>query len=266
MQLLGRGRTAEVYLTDDGKALKLFFPEFQGRVPQSEARVALIVSEQCPAAPTFYGTMTVDNRIGLLYERIEGEAVTATSISSGFNVNDFARQFARLHREIHTVSGNGLGSVQDALEQKIQAFDGVSDACRSLLLSQLREDGKQRLCHGDFHPENVILGPDGQLRPIDWANAHQGHPLADVARTVYLIGHGLGPGMTTISDEERVLRDHVIHSYTNEYFGEAPPDEIQWASWQIIVMISRYTEGIEEEKPAIEQAITEIQTNHPALR
>jgi hypothetical protein len=32
MQLLGRGRTAEVFLAQDGRALKLFFADFPPRL------------------------------------------------------------------------------------------------------------------------------------------------------------------------------------------------------------------------------------------
>ena len=50
------------------------------------------------------------------------------------------------------------------------------------MLRQLPDDDK--LCHGDFHPDNIIVAPDG-LVVVDWANAVCGHPLADVARTAY---------------------------------------------------------------------------------
>ncbi|MFC2013409.1 phosphotransferase family protein [Chloroflexota bacterium] len=36
------------------------------------------------------------------------------------------------------------------------------------------------VCHGDFHPRNIIISSRGPVI-IDWANATQGNPLADVA-------------------------------------------------------------------------------------
>lgn len=41
------------------------------------------------------------------------------------------------------------------------------------------------LCHGDFHPDNILMSPRGAVI-IDWPDASQGHPLADVARTSLL--------------------------------------------------------------------------------
>lgn len=253
MESLGRGRTAEVFLTEDGKALKLFFPEFQTEAPHREERIARIVSEQCPVAPAFYGTTTIDNRVGLVYERIAGEAVSETSVSDSFTIDDFSRQFARLHREIHTASGDGLRPLPDLIEKKIDAFDPISDGGKSLLLSHLHRDGPRQLCHGDFHPENVILSPQQHLR------------LSDVARTAYLIKHGLRPGLRAVAEEERQLREQVILGYCDEYFGDNPSEKTEWAAWQIIIMINRYTE-IDDEKPTIEKAIAEIQVDHPKLR
>lgn len=43
-----------------------------------------------------------------------------------------------------------------------------------------------RLLHGDFHPANVLLSPQGPV-VIDWTNAHAGEPAFDVALT-WVIG------------------------------------------------------------------------------
>src|ERR1044071_5794670 len=49
--------------------------------------------------------------------------------------------------------------------------------------------GPLRLCHGDMHPSNVILAPDGPMI-VDWFDASRGEPVADVARTCLLLGDG----------------------------------------------------------------------------
>ena len=43
-----------------------------------------------------------------------------------------------------------------------------------------------RLCHGDFHPMN-ILGEASQPVIIDWSDARRGDPAADVCRTYLLM-------------------------------------------------------------------------------
>jgi len=58
---------------------------------------------------------------------------------------------------------------------------------KQILLNGLRDmpDG-DRLCHGDFHPMNV-LGDASQHIVIDWPNACRGDPAADVCRSYLLL-------------------------------------------------------------------------------
>jgi phosphotransferase family enzyme len=42
------------------------------------------------------------------------------------------------------------------------------------------------LVHGDLHPGNVRIGPDGRLTIMDWGDCYRGHPALDILR---LIGH-----------------------------------------------------------------------------
>ena len=54
------------------------------------------------------------------------------------------------------------------------------------LLAEL-DDGGQGVCHYDFHPSNVLVGPDGWV-VIDWLTVAAGPPAADLARTLVLWG------------------------------------------------------------------------------
>jgi phosphotransferase family enzyme len=38
------------------------------------------------------------------------------------------------------------------------------------------------LVHGDLHPGNVRIGPDGRLTIMDWGDCHAGHPALDILR------------------------------------------------------------------------------------
>ena len=43
-----------------------------------------------------------------------------------------------------------------------------------------------RLCHGDFHPFNLILSKEEKVKVIDWVDASSGDIRADVFRTYLL--------------------------------------------------------------------------------
>jgi aminoglycoside phosphotransferase (APT) family kinase protein len=55
------------------------------------------------------------------------------------------------------------------------------------LLSRLAKmPERDRLCHGDFHPINV-LGETSQPIVVDWPDACRGDPAANVCRTYLLL-------------------------------------------------------------------------------
>jgi Ser/Thr protein kinase RdoA (MazF antagonist) len=73
------------------------------------------------------------------------------------------------------------------LQRKINSADALSVSLKASLLKTLDTlpDGN-RVCHGDFHPANVLMsGKDANI--IDWIDAARGNPLADVARTTIIL-------------------------------------------------------------------------------
>jgi aminoglycoside phosphotransferase (APT) family kinase protein len=49
----------------------------------------------------------------------------------------------------------------------------------------LLDDGDPRICHGDFHPLNVLVDDD-RTSVVDWTDAGIGDRHADIARTAWL--------------------------------------------------------------------------------
>lgn len=69
-----------------------------------------------------------------------------------------------------------------------------TDTKRTVLavLGEMPDD--ERLCHGNFHPDNVLMTLQGPVI-IGWMDATRGSPLVDIARTSLLLSMGdLPPG------------------------------------------------------------------------
>jgi aminoglycoside phosphotransferase (APT) family kinase protein len=54
------------------------------------------------------------------------------------------------------------------------------------------ERGGSALCHGDYRPENVLLGEHDLPTIVGWREAHRGDPVADLARAVEVIEREFG--------------------------------------------------------------------------
>lgn len=103
-----------------------------------------------------------------------------------------------------------------------------------------------RLCHGDYHPANVLLTPAGP-RVIDWAGATRGDPTADVCRTRLLIELGEVPDHAPVLVRrlERAGRSLLLRSYLRAY---GRPDPGLMDGWQRVIAITRLAEGIDAER------------------
>ena len=91
---------------------------------------------------------------------------------------------------------------------------------------------------------------------IDWANAVQGNPLADVARTGLLLLYSALPPNLPARRELLTRRKRFYQVYLEHYFGLAPKadwEEVQ--AWMPVVAAVRLREGIEEEEPILMRLI-----------
>lgn len=76
------------------------------------------------------------------------------------------------------------------------------------------------VCHGDFHPDNVLLSDD-DVTIIDWMDASRGNPLADIARTsIILLGASESEQIPNLLQKVFVRSFHRI--YLHEYFRLRP--------------------------------------------
>jgi len=251
-RLIARGRTAEVYEWGEGRVLKLLFDWCPPEWARQEAERAAVVTAAGLPAPPCHGTVDVDGRKGIVFERIEGQSMLTLIGRRPWRAFAEARRMAALHADIHAHSGEGLPPLKRYLERSLKKVDGLEDPTRERLLSLLESlpDG-EALCHFDFHPGQISLSAAGPVI-LDWMGAFQGNAMADVARTLLLMKIG---GVTPASRLEMAavgaVRAGLSRAYLKRYLalnGNADQEEI-WR-WMVIIAAARLTEGIEgEEEP-----------------
>lgn len=190
--LLAQGRTAEVYAWNDNAVVKLFFDWVPAGWIEHEVEVGRAVSAINLPTPKLLGTVTVEGRAGLLYERVDGPSLVRVITTQPWRLPRLAAQFAELHVTVHRQPGDGFPPLRVQLTGSIDQAD-LPPALKAHALATLDrlEDG-DALLHLDFHPDQVVLTPAGPV-VLDWMTAAQGNPLADVARTVILLRVGQLP-------------------------------------------------------------------------
>lgn len=248
---LAEGRTAEIYAWDHGQILKLFRDWAPPDLVDYEAKVARSVQSLGLPVPQVGEIVELDSRRGLVYERVDGKSLLQDFLSRPWTLLRAAQRTADLHAKVHLLRAPGLTSQRLALEAKIQFAQPLSPHLRRAALRALTLlPDSDRLCHGDFHPGNILITKAGPL-VIDWVDATSGNPLADVARTYVLFNLAGQPPGTSFGMLFQMLRGWFYRAYQQRYFQIRPGSRHELAAWLPVVAAARLSEDIPEEQERV---------------
>lgn len=245
-QPIAYGRTAEIYAWDEGQILKLFHDWFPRESIAYEARLAEMVHGSGLPVPAVGEMVDVNGRTGLIYQRVAGAALFEVMPQRPWTIFHYARRMAELHVAMHrhTITLE-IPRQRQRLVEKIEAAQPLPDQLRTRILAALAAlpDGDQ-LCHGDFHPANVLATPHGEVI-IDWIDATRGNPLADLARSSIIAQGVAASAQTTTAVEKLFVR--LFHAvYLRRYFALRPEGKVEYGRWLPIVAAARLSENISE--------------------
>ncbi len=246
--MITQGRTAEIYAWKDDQVLKLLRDGFPANWVEQEARVTRAVYEAGLPVPAVEGTVEVEGRLGVVFERVEGPSMLAELTTKPWKLVKSARLLADLQAATHSRELPGLPSRRERLEGHIRAAATLPLPLREAALQALAAlpDG-HAVGHGDFHPDNIIMSSKGPII-IDWLDATQGNPLADVARTWLLLRVGAPPGVGAVSRRLSNLSGSLLYSiYLKRYLRLHPASRQQLDAWKLPVAAARLSENIPEE-------------------
>jgi aminoglycoside phosphotransferase (APT) family kinase protein len=144
-----------------------------------------------------------------------------------------------LQRELTTRPGWPV-DLDDLMSDMTLAADGVRDptsaaAIRSVVDARPREESASVICHGDFHPLNLVLGPTGSASVIDWTGGRLAPPAFDVSFTALLLAHPPIAVGRALRGPIRAAGRWISHRFVASYRRRAraagydlPTDELTW--------------------------------------
>ncbi len=234
-KLVGEGKVAEVFEYGEGRVLKLY----RAGQPESDARREFAVLDAVEAAgiaaPRAFDLVQVDGRWGVVMSTVEGRPFAGPMLADPAGAGPYFAAMVRLQLGIHAASGQALAPLKVRLARKIAATD-LSDPVKYRLRDKLsRLPAGDRVLHGDFHPYNILGSLDGAV-VVDWLDATQGPPAADVCRSWLLL--------------QAVSRE-IADAYLTAYLAAGTIDRTAVSAWLPVLAAARLTENVPDEIPAL---------------
>lgn len=230
-ELLGSGKEAEVFAFGAG-VVKLYRSAASKRSAFREAAVLALVETLGLPVPVVSGVQQLGDRWGLTMNRVEGPALAEAMGREPSLLPAHLRAMASLQLRVHGHPATQLPSLKARLAANIRSSRLLGEALKDALLGGLAAlpEG-DRLCHGDFHPLNV-MGPPGHAVLVDWLDASRGEPAADVCRS-YVLMRSVSPEMAS--------------SYVDAYAALGGTSRDRILSWLPYVAAARLAEGVPDQ-------------------
>lgn len=182
-KVLGKGNTAEVIEYGKESVCKLFLEGYPKEYAALELHNAKIMKQEGIPVPEVYGIVENNSRVGIIYERIYGQSLMEVLFQER-NAAFVFDLLIILQQELFKHHSKELISYKDFLIESMREKGVRNDFLKKKIL--LLPEG-DFICHGDFHPGNIILKPDQTAVVIDFMNVCCGRWEYDVARTYVIL-------------------------------------------------------------------------------
>lgn len=235
--LLGAGLVAEVHAYGE-MALKRYPP---GRKDQAflEAAILAVVEGHGLPAPRVHETGQYEGRWGLVMDRAAGETLGARVRADASLGESALAEVVRLQLLVHAVVETRLRPLKARLAGNIDRTPLLGrDDKRRLQESLAALPDGDRICHGDFHPLNIV-GEPGASMIIDWLDATTGPPAADACRSYLLLRLGAAA---------------YAEAYLGLYAARSGVDREAILAWLPCIAAARLAEGAGDDEFLIELA------------
>jgi Ser/Thr protein kinase RdoA (MazF antagonist) len=182
--------------------------------------------------PKVWSVQEIGGRWGVVFNRVEQASFAEQMLSNAEEVPRYLECMVCLHMRIHARRAIQFADLKARLADNIAATRLLDERQKRNLLDGIEDmpDG-DRLCHGDFHPMN-ILGEASQPVIIDWPDARRGDTAADVCRSHLLM---------------KLHAAEIATTYLDAYCLRAGMSRQAVLSWLPYVAAARLAEDVRSE-------------------
>lgn len=257
--MIGQGNTAEIYQLDDNKILKLFRNGLGQSIIEKEYQNSVSVMKILDCVPKVYEMVDVNDRTGIIYQKITGTDLLKIMTTSIWKINAYSKKFAHYHLYIQKPVKDNMCTVKEKLIDDLNNVHELSDKNLKKIqryLEQLPEGND--LCHFDFHPGNIMIS-DKNAFFLDWMTACKGDVCADVARTCILLKYGeVAHAPWIMKKIISIFQHHIYKIYVKEYLKISKKSMDDITQWELPVAAARLREWItDHEKQVLIQLIND---------
>jgi aminoglycoside phosphotransferase (APT) family kinase protein len=243
--LVARGSRSTVHSYGPGAVVKVPVLSTPEGWIRSEARYVEAVRAAGAPVPRLLGIEQIAGRAASVWERVEGKSMWQHVVDRPDRSVELGRLLADVQDALlQLVPPVTLPRQRDRLVSKIRRAAATIDASLARALEFLPPQASTpRLCHGDLHPSNVLLGRDGPVI-VDWFDASRGDPIADVARSsLTLLSDGADPPRHLPGSDPATL-GALTDAYLARLGEHFEIDQDLLARWQAVNAVARIAEGV----------------------
>ena len=235
-EVIGVGGVGTVFRLNDDTIIKVF----REGTTMDEVRKEITMSKEAfvmgmPTAISF-DVVRVGEQYGLVYELLQAQTLSACLKKSPERVDELARKYAGLFRQMHAIQVPADSSVPDALEHErnqVMHIRRYFPQEKIDILLQLLDTvpASNRLLHLDLQAKNAMIQNE-ELMLIDMGEVGYGHPILDLA-------HAYSAMVSLVGDYDKIigipreLGTELWNRAIDYYFEGLPADVVALRKEQI---------------------------------
>jgi tRNA A-37 threonylcarbamoyl transferase component Bud32 len=257
-RLMSERLRSDIIECDGVAVIKLYSRDVEREQVEEEVRLTNLARGTGIRAPRIMELLEDSGRWGFSYQKLDGPTYLDLMLQGGRSAEELGRSMALVHRELHEHCGPGMPALKDRLRATISECRGRKELRAAALRSLDRLPDGDQVCHGDFHPGNVIVTREGSY-VLDWIDASAGHYLADVARSVVLIYAWLPNQLQRMGGTPSPgLIGRFCRSYRTHAYRSTPENDEMVDRWMLPVAVARLCQDIPGEEDRLMRIIERI--------